>query len=371
MGILNKLGNLFFKGLLSSAEVECLNPYIGLLLKADEEDLIADELYRLSLAFQYGEYGLTTDENRALHYCKMAAERGHEVAQLFYAMWLMRKPDDASPEVLYWLQKAAEQGERQSLYNLGISIHRGDISGKDPIKESLPLFRKAAELGYAPSYSRMAWIYYDGEGVEKNNTIAKYWAWLDYAQCSSEEEREKSIFNNLVEENDIIKIAEPTDESSKYAINHKKIIEDAAKVGEPDALNNWGTGLFKTDKQKGMELQQQAIDLGHKIAACNMGKHLWVETIKDYSNAIILFQSSAEWGCAEAQYSLAVMYGEGLGTPKDLSRAWYWLEKSLNKGCNDARRYFAHLIMTNQLQDILPDKVMRGPSYLELSGNQE
>ena len=75
MGILNKLGNLIFKGLLSSAEVECLNPYIGLLLKADEEDLIADELYRLSLAFQYGEYGLVTDENRALHYCKMAAER--------------------------------------------------------------------------------------------------------------------------------------------------------------------------------------------------------------------------------------------------------------------------------------------------------
>lgn len=67
-----------------------------------------------------------------------------------------------------------------------------------------------------------------------------------------------------MEENDIIKIAEPTDESSKYAINHKKIIEDAAKVGEPDALNNWGTGLFKTDKQKGMELQQQAIDLGYK-----------------------------------------------------------------------------------------------------------
>lgn len=371
MGILNKLGDLLFKGFMSSAGVECLNPYIGLLLKADENNLIADELYRLSLAFQYGEYGLSIDEGKAMHYCKIAAEKNHEVAQLFYAMWLMRKPDDASLEVLYWLQKAAEQGERQSLYNLGISIHKGNISGKDPIKNSLPLFRKAAELGYAPAYSRMAWIYYDGEGVEKNNAIAKYWAWLDYAQCSTEEDRKKSIFNTLVEENDIVKIGDAIDESSKYAINHKKIIEDAAEAGESDALNNWGTGIFNADKQKGMELQQRAIDMGHKIAACNMGKHLWIESVKDYANALSLFQSAAEWGCAEAQYSLAVMYGEGLGVSKNISRAWHWLEKSLNKGCNDARRYFSHLIITNQLQDFLPDNVMRGPSYLELSGSPE
>lgn len=360
MGLLDKIGNFLFRGAMRSAGVECLNPYIGLLLKANEENLIADELYRLSLVFQYGEYGVSTDEDRAKYYCKMAAEKGHEVAQLFYAMWLMRKPDDASAEVLYWLQKAAEQGERQSLYNLGISVHRGDISGKDPIKDSLPLFRKSAELGYAPAYSRMAWIYHEGEGVESNDTIAKYWAWLDYANATPEE-REKSIFNGLVQQNDI------TPEST---INFKKIIEEAAEAGEADALNNWGTGLYSSDPKKGMDLQQRAIDLGHQIAACNMGKHLWTESVKDYATALPLFQSSAEWGCAEAQYSLAVMYGEGLGVPKNLTLAWQWLEKSLNKGCDDARRYFAHLIMSNQLQEILPDKVMRGPSYMELAGTQ-
>lgn len=370
MGIFNKLGSLLFKGMMASAGVKSLNPYINLLLKADEEDLIADELYRLSLAFQYGEYGISVNENRAMQYCKMAAERGHEVAQLFYAMWLMKKPDDASPEVLFWLQKAAEQGERQSLYNLGISIHRGDIPGKDPIKDSLPLFRKSAELGYAPAYGRMAWIYHEGEGVEKNDAIAKYWAWLDYMNSSSDDEKEKSIFNAIVKEDDVIELGSKDNESSEYAINHKKIIEDAAKAGESDALNNWGTGLYKTDQVVGMELQQQAFEMGHQIAAVNVGRHLWTEKVKDYANALAMFQSSAEWGCAEAQYSLAVMYGEGLGVSKDIAYAWKWLEKSLNKGCDDARRYFAHLIMTNQLQDILTDNVMRGPSYLELSNSK-
>lgn len=361
MGFFSKIANKMIEGLLKSAVkssgVESLNPYIGLLLKAEEEDLIADEMFRLSQVLNEGTYGVFKDERRAKELCLKAAEKGHEVAQLFYAMWLMRKPDDASNDVLYWLQKAAEQGERQSLYNLGISVHRGDISGKNPIKDSLPLFRKSAELGYAPAYSRMAWIYHDGEGVEANDAIAKYWGWLDYAN-SSPEEREKSIFNILVQQSDL---------TSESIINHKKIIQEAAEAGEADALNNWGTGLYSSDSEKGMTLQKRAIDLGHQIAACNMGKHLWTEEVKDYSAALPLFQSSAEWGCAEAQYSLAVMYGEGLGVTKNIPLAWEWLEKSINKGCNDARRYFAHLIMTNQLQDILPDKVMRGPSYLELS----
>lgn len=361
MGFFSKIANKMIEGLLKSAVkssgVESLNPYIGMLLKAEEDDLIADEMFRLSQVLNEGAYGVFKDEIRAKELCLKAAEKGHEVAQLFFAMWLMRKPDDASTDVLYWLQKAAEQGERQSLYNLGISVHRGDISVKDFIEDSLPLFRKSAELGYAPAYSRMAWIYHNGEGVDANDTIAKYWAWLDYANTSPEE-RERSIFNILVN---------PSDLTPESIINHKKIIQEAAEAGEADALNNWGTGLYSSDPEKGMALQKRAIDLGHQIAACNMGKHLWTEEVKDYSAALPLFQSSAEWGCAEAQYSLAVMYGEGLGVTKNIPLAWEWLEKSINKGCNDARRYFAHLIMTNQLLDILPDKVMRGPSYLELS----
>lgn len=47
------------------------------------------------------------------------------------------------------------------------------------------------------------------------------------------------------------------------------------------------------------------------------------------------------------------------------------VKQFLNNGCNDAWRYFAHLIMTNHLQDTLPDKVMRGPSYMELATTTE
>lgn len=357
----NKIGEALFKGMMHSVGVKSLNPYIGLLIKADTKDLIADEKFRLGMVFGYGQYGVSIDEYKAKEYFRMAAEEGHPLAMVMYLQFLMSKPDEHSPEILKWLRKAAELGEKQALYNLGISYHRGDIPDVDPIKDSLPLFRKSAELGYAPSYSRMACIYHDGEGVEQNDTIAKYWAWLDFASRQTQEQRNQSIFYELVKSSDLLE---------GNVVNFKKIIEEAADAGEPDALNNWGTGIYPEDHTKGMQLQHQAIELGHQIAACNMGKHLWTDEVKDYGRAFKLFKSSADWGCAEAQYSLAVMYGFGLGVAKDINKAWEWLEKSINMGCNDARRYFSDLIMTNQLQDILHDNVMRGSSYLELSNSK-
>ena len=357
----NKLGEALFKGMMHSAGVESLNPYIGLLLKADTKDLIADEKFRLGMVYGYGQYGVLQDRIKAKEYFRMAAEEGHPPAMVMYLQCLMTKPDEHSPEILKWLTKASELGEKQALYNLGISYHRGDVPGVDPIKDSLTLFRKSAELGYSSSYSRMACIYHEGEGVDQNDTIAKYWAWLDFANSQTQEQRNHSIFNILIK---------PSDLFEGNIVNFKKIIEEAAEAGEPDAMNNWGTGIYPEDPKKGIELQQRAIEMGHKIAACNMGKHLWTEEVKDYDNAFKLFQTSADWGCAEAQYSLAVMFGEGLGVTKDIPQAWKWLEKSINMGCDDARRYFAHLIMTNQMLEILPDKVMRGPSYMELAHSQ-
>ena len=43
------------------------------------------------------------------------------------------------------------------------------------------------------------------------------------------------------------------------------------------------------------------------------------------------------------------------------------VEKSLNLGNNYARALFSRMIMSNDMQVLLPDKVMRGPSYMELS----
>ena len=120
-----------------------------MVIDAPESDVIADELFRVGMAYYEGAYMLPKDMDKALSYFKKAAERGHAVAQTFMVMGSMKHNDDHSDDVMYWLNKAAEQGERQALYNLGISYHRGDINGEINIAKSNELFRQSAEAGYS------------------------------------------------------------------------------------------------------------------------------------------------------------------------------------------------------------------------------
>lgn len=336
------------------------NPYLGFVIDAGD-DAIADELFTVSLAYQHGDYSLPQDNGKAKDYCLKAAERGHVIAQNFAIQWSMRRSDDTSFSVMRWLSEAADQGEKQALYNLGISYHRGDIDGTANVQKSNELFRQAAEFGYLPAYTRMAQIYYNGEGVEKNNTIAKYWAWLEYCNMV-EQEKENSILNHLIEESDI---------NESNVIRHRKIIEEAAKAGERDALNNWASGVHRTGiKEEAIELWKQAADLGHPLAMCNLARQLWSDEVKDYKKAKELFEKSASFGCEVAYYCLAVIYYQGLGVEKDIKESWSHLERSLNYGNNDARYLFATMCLNNELDGVIPDIYGRGWHYMELATQQ-
>lgn len=121
---------------------------------------------------------------KALEYYRKAAERGHAVAQLFMVMGMMQYHDDHNEEVMKWLHKAAEQGEKQALYNLAISYHRGDIGGVANIERSTSLFHAAAEKGYGAACARYALLFFNGEdGIKKNVPIAKFWALEAYRCC--------------------------------------------------------------------------------------------------------------------------------------------------------------------------------------------
>ena len=330
------------------------NPYLSLLFEAPENDLIADELFWIGLCYLSGYYLLPTDMNKALSYFKKAADKGHCVAQLFMVIYNRKHNDDCNKDNLYWLQKAAEQGEAQALFNLGISYHRGDINNKIDIAKSNELFRKSAEAGYEEAYSRMAIIYLEGEGVEKNIKIAKYWAWCDFANRSGKN-RNNSILLHLLDHDDI---------KADNCVNYKKITEEAAEAGERDAIdflavisNNAG------EKEKALALWLKATDLKHPKSMYNLARHYMKEG--DYAHALPLLNEASKSGNELAFSGLALFYYKGLGVNKDLKKSWYYLEKALNKGDAGARYLFACICLKNEFQDFLPDNVMRGMRYME------
>ena len=332
------------------------NPYLGMVIDASDSDVIADEQFRVGLAYYEGAYMLPKDIGKALSYFRKAAERGHAPAQTFMVMGSMNHNDDHNEDVMFWLKKAAEHGEPQALYNLGISYHRGDINGMVDIAKSNELFRQSAEAGYQTAYSRMAQIYFNGKEVERNIKIAKYWAWLDFANLP-EDSRNNSI---------LVKIIGPEDFTEDKHINSKKIIEDAAEAGERDAMDKWASSLNNTgDSEKALALWQKAANLKHPNAMCNVARRCWTEEVKDYKQAKALFEEASKSGNKHAFYGLAVMYYQGMGVDRDVKKAWEYLEKAINKGDTESRYLLATMCLKNDLQDILPDKVMRGMSYME------
>lgn len=333
------------------------NPYLGFIIE-NEENAIADELFMVGLAYHGGWYMLPQDDKKAIEYINKAAEQGHATAQLTMMRVEMQFPDDTNEEAMSWLRKAAEQGEPQAMYNLGISYHRGDIDGKPNIEKSNELFRMAAEAGYHAAYSRMAFIYYDGEGVDKNLKIAKYWAWLDFANLPGEE-RNNALLLQLLEKDDI---------KDGNRIIHKKIIEDAAQEGERDAINNWGTGLMNTgEKEKGLSLIKRAVSQGHSNSMVTLARQYWVDTVKDYAMTKKLLEEAVATCNVHAYRDLAVLYYQGLGVEKDMSKAWSYLEKGINLGDAEARQLFASILANNDFDNIIPIVTGRAMNYMELA----
>ncbi len=51
----------------------------------------------------------------------------------------------------------------------------------------------------------------------------------------------------------------------------------------------------------------------------------------DYATAIRELRPLAEQGVAEAQYSLGIMYGDGLGVPQDYVQAHMWFDLAVSR----------------------------------------
>lgn len=351
MGIFKKLFHSAFSKAVG-VKVFTSNPYLGLIIEQDESDVIADELFQVGMAYLHGDYDLPQDNTKASQYIRKAAEQGHSVAQLFAAMSYMKYENDSNQDVLYWLQKAAEQGEKQAMYNVGISCHRGDFNGVIDLPKSNKLIRLSAEKDYGSACERLAKIYWNGDGVEKNLEIAKFWALRAYGlgeQCGE-------FLNSLITTDDVIE--------NRY--NHIKIFNDAANAGDRHALFLSGVEIHDSDIDKAAEIWKAAGDKGDANAIFSLGIYYRKEK-ENHSEANRLFEVAANMGSEEAQNALAESYYYGLGVERDVAKAWEWNQKALNLAYTPARFLLAIMCLENSLNEIVPDRVLRGPHYLEMA----
>ena len=188
------------------------------------------------------------------------------------------------------LKTKAEQGEVFSQYRLAYMYHDGEGVERN-LELALYWFEKSAEQGYALAQTKLAWMYYHGVGVERNLELAVYWA-----EQSAEQD---------------------------YAPAQAKL-----------------AGMYHDGKgvEKNLELAlfwaKQSAEQGYALAQMVLaGMYYYAEGVeKNVNMAVDLYKKAAEQGYAPAQMTLSGMYYYGDGVEKNLKLAVYWYERSMLNG---------------------------------------
>ena len=149
-------------------------------VEEDEIDPMSDpdEMVRIADTFRTGD-GPLQDYNLAIHWYRLAAERGHVGGQYnlarMYDHGLGVRRDDA--EAVRWYRRAAEQGEVHSQHHLAEMYRDGHGVPKDA-QRSLEWFEVAARQGHAEIFPDLADAYQQGRGTAVDMRRAYLWWWL-------------------------------------------------------------------------------------------------------------------------------------------------------------------------------------------------
>jgi TPR repeat protein len=195
------------------------------------------------------------------------------------------RDDDAA---LSWWQKAADQGQRDAAFSLGISyIYSFDGLAQDQEK-GLKWLRLAADKGNANAQYFLGVSYVNGKYVAKDTKEALKWL---HKAAEQDSPRAEAALGALYANGDGI---EP---NQKEAVKWTK---KAVEHGIPNGQFNLGQYYYQ----------------GHGV-------------VKDHTMAVTWWRKAADRGYFPAEVRLADAYAKGDGIAKDDVQAYMWYEIAL------------------------------------------
>ncbi|PKK71931.1 kinase-like protein [Rhizophagus irregularis] len=122
--------------------------------------------------FYLGKY-----KEKSIVWYEKSAMQNHSDAQLCLGLLYKREEEDLK-EALYWIRKAAENGNKAAQFYLGKYYYYGTGIEKDYGK-SFEWYEKSAKQGYNNALYALAHLYIKGRGTEKNSE--KAYGWIEKA----------------------------------------------------------------------------------------------------------------------------------------------------------------------------------------------
>lgn len=244
--------------------------------------------------------------------------------------------NDNYTEAMACFQKAAEKGNAEAEFNIGMLYDCGD--GVDEDSEiAADWYKKSAEKGYSEAQDILSLMYYLGTGVEQNYEKAA--AYAKKALAQDEYYKSYLVLGSLYARGEAL----PRD--------HKKAVENLQKAADINfagklMANDYLLYLYlegdgTQDDEKAIEtkaFKSDPDDAERAQAMFNIGKMYEEGEELDYDaeKAFKWYNKAANAGHPEAQLALGYYYYFGEGVTESLQDAKYWWQKAADQGNEEA-----------------------------------
>lgn len=268
----------------------------------------------ITLACFYGNgTGVEKDEQKALEWAHKAeeilieiAEHGDVAAQLYLAAQYRDGNNGFElnkDKAFEWFQRAAEQGDAQAQYEVGMCYELG-TGVKQNYNEAAEWYHKAAEQGNTYAQMQLGGLYNNGLGVKEDKTESLRW----YHKA----------------EETLIETAERGDVEMQFYL---AILFYGCFVKNDALSNKWLCCAAEQGHDKAQFCLAYRYDKG--LNGLEKNEQL---AQKWYRKLVEQKRIAAERGDVAAQYLLARCYDEGHGVEENTSEALKWYRKAAEQG---------------------------------------
>lgn len=232
--------------------------------------------------------------------------------------------------------KAAQKGDVQAMYKLGMAYLNGNGTNKS-VKKAILWLSRAADNENAEALLELGNMYYLGTDIPRDRQKA-----LKYYTIASEVGSPLATYN-------VGRIHQ-----EEAGIQAVQWYQEAAKQGLPKAMNQlaqmYYIGTFvKQDLSKTVEYYQLSAQHGDTKAMYNLASlyqgGIGVE--KDQRKAMLWLIKAARMGDADSMYQLGVLFENGAGIQQDIEKALYWYQTASESGHKKAPQKLIELKKTS------------------------
>lgn len=309
-----------------------------------------------------GQTTSTTDELTPTLLAEAKAGNADAQARVGRAYWQGSGVTKDYVQAVFWLRKAAEQGNVVAQVSLGV-LYDGAFEKPKGVPQdyvqAAVWYRKAAEQGNDIAEYMLGRLYANGQGVPQDYAQAAVW-YRKAAEKGGMMASAQSALGTLYDQGKGV----PRDYAKAVALYRK-----AADQGNADAQLHLGVFYFygvkniPRDYAQAADWYRKAADQSNEHAQYLLGQ-LYVNgqgVPQDYAQAATWFRKAADQGNTDAQGALGVFYAQGTGIPQSYSDAYFWYDLAVAGMKGDERETFI------KARDFTAEKL----TPLELSQAQE